>query len=677
MSFIFNKESILNLLEYFMIIRKTPIKGNRGRSDKNFVWDNYILTVLINHSLYVVSLLIVSCLRLYFMHFTNYNPSLNFFSLFIEICFLMLLLQSFFYEKALLILYAFLIQLLVPITASWSKMSILHASGFYYSILLLIPLVTIFLVLIFSINIPYTSDRVNDFYMEHPSAIYSSFMIIYAYTLIKYVIEFFSSYSYTYNQELLFNTYFTAQSDYTLTLDYFFNPSVYLDELGILFMILSFALVVLCIFFLWPTLIETDTNGKMYVIQLLLLLFQLQLTFTSSNLLVFFIAFESLLIPMIMMIAVWGSKNNRQANNYLVFYTMFSAIPMLLAIIYINTKFNTLNISSISFLIDFGFITLSWEEEMYLWFSFFLGFAVKTPMVPFHIWLPKAHVDAPTVGSVILAGLLLKIGLIGFIRVLLPLFPKATIFFSPYVAALATVGVIYSSLITLRQIDMKRIIAYSSVAHMNMAMVSLCSLNAMGIYSSIYLMISHGLVASGLFFLVGFLYNRFHVRSIEYYSGLGTIMPVMCMFFFVLTLANIAFPLTSGFIGEFLLLLGISISNFYLGFLNAFSMLFTTVYSLLLFGRVFLGELNPWFQNLVETQYIFDKVKQNNNYNFSGYGGLYKSISIFDIYYYEMNIIFTLISYIFFLGIYPQLIFQILINSSYLNNIIFNINSML
>jgi NADH-quinone oxidoreductase subunit M len=456
----------------------------------------------------------------------------------------------------------------------------------------------------------------------------------------------------------------------------------YIDELSMLFMGLSFSLIFLCIVFLWPTL-ELDVNKTLYISQLLLLLTQLQATFTAANLLTFFVAFESLLIPMMIMIAIWGSKNNRQANNYLVFYTMFSAIPMLLAILYINNKAGTLNISELHELMLNQIIIWTWEEEMYLWLAFFLGFAVKTPMVPFHIWLPKAHVDAPTVGSVILAGLLLKVGLVGFIRVLLPLFPVATIFFSPYVSAVATVGVIYSSLITLRQIDMKRIIAYSSVAHMNMALVSLCSLNGVGIYSSIYLMLSHGLIASGLFFLVGFLYNRFHVRSIENYSGLGTIMPIMSMFFFIFTLANIAFPLTSGFIGEFLLLLGISLSNFYLGFLNAFSMLLTTVYSMLLFGRVFLGELNLWFQNLVENKYMMEKVtmivQKNHKQEFSPDSTayfkeyedeLFKSISFFDIYYYEINILIFLLIGIFYMGIYPHSIFEVLVDSFYLTYII-------
>jgi NADH-quinone oxidoreductase subunit M len=456
----------------------------------------------------------------------------------------------------------------------------------------------------------------------------------------------------------------------------------YIDELSMLFMGLSFLLIFLCIVFLWPTL-ELDVNKTLYISQLFLLLTQLQATFTAANLLTFFVAFESLLIPMMIMIAIWGSKNNRQANNYLVFYTMFSAIPMLLAILYINNKTGTLNISELHELMLNQIIIWTWEEEMYLWLAFFLGFAVKTPMVPFHIWLPKAHVDAPTVGSVILAGLLLKVGLVGFIRVLLPLFPVATIFFSPYVSAVATVGVIYSSLITLRQIDMKRIIAYSSVAHMNMALVSLCSLNGVGIYSSIYLMLSHGLIASGLFFLVGFLYNRFHVRSIENYSGLGTIMPIMSMFFFIFTLANIAFPLTSGFIGEFLLLLGISLSNFYLGFLNAFSMLLTTVYSMLLFGRVFLGELNPWFQNLVENKYMMEKVtmevqkndkqefSQDSTEDFNEYQHeILKSVSFFDIYYYEVNILIILLVGIFSMGIYPDFTFKFLVGSGYLTYMI-------
>lgn len=462
----------------------------------------------------------------------------------------------------------------------------------------------------------------------------------------------------------------------------------YFDNLGIFFMGLGLILMYLSFLFLWPT-FHIDKNKTLYITQLLLLLTQLQATFTAGSLLGFFIFFESLLIPMLVMIVIWGSKNNRQAANYLVFYTMFSAVPMFLAIMYIMHKTNLQTIPELYYYVTCATdlkVSWTWNEQVFLWLAFFLGFAVKTPMVPFHIWLPKAHVDAPTVGSVILAGLLLKVGLVGFIRILYLLFPIATKFFAPYVAAVATVGVIYSSLITLRQIDMKRIIAYSSVAHMNMAMVSLCSLNSIGVYSSIYLMLSHGLIASGLFFLVGFLYNRFHVRSVYYYGGLATMMPVMSFFFFLFTLANMAFPLTSGFIGEFLLLLGISINNFYMAFLNSFSMLLTTVYSVLLFGRVFLGELKPWFQNMIQQVIEFELLKNinkntNKGTNYVSIGhikifyptsmpSLFKSISHYDIYYYELIIVLTLFIGIVFLGVYPQIIFTYLQQSMVLTEII-------
>jgi len=272
--------------------------------------------------------------------------------------------------------------------------------------------------------------------------------------------------------------------------------------------------------------------------------------------------------------------------------------------------------------------------------------------------LPKAHVDAPTVGSVILAGVLLKVGLIGFIRFLIPLFPEATHFFAPYVSAIATAGVLYASFITLRQIDIKRIIAYSSVAHINIAIVSLCALNPLGLYSSIYLIVSHGLIASGLFFLVGFLYTRFHVRSVSYFGGLATIIPIITLFFFLFSLANMAFPFTSGFIGEFLLLLSITLSNKFLGILNATCMLMTTVYTILLFGRVFLGELKPQFQNLIKLNY---KAELSSFF--------LKRFSIYDLYYYEFIIVFILSLFIFGLGIYPQCLLNLLVCSPYLINI--------
>jgi proton-translocating NADH-quinone oxidoreductase chain M len=421
-----------------------------------------------------------------------------------------------------------------------------------------------------------------------------------------------------------------------------FNCWFKIDTVTITFMFLTFLLIVLCIVFLWPTM-YTDKNFILYISQLVVLLVMLQLTFSATNLFTFFLAFESLLIPMIIMIALWGSKNNRQANNYLIFYTMVSALPMLLAILYLKIKCGTTN----ALFLPFFIYKLTVSEKIMIWVSLFFAFAVKTPMVPVHIWLPKTHVDAPTVGSVILAGVLLKVGLVGIIRFLWPLFPVLTQAFAPYVMAVATIGVLYASLITLRQIDIKRIIAYSSVAHMNMALVSFFSLNYVSFWGTLYLMVSHGLIASGLFFLVGFLYNRFHVRSIYYYSGLATCMPVCAIYFFLFTLANMAFPLTSGFIGEFLLLFSISLNNFYLAFLNSLSLLLTTVYCILLFGRMFLGELKPWLEQMV-LNYIYTKTNIHNK----------KEMQL-DLYPEEQIILGILLFFILFLGVYPQVFFQI------------------
>jgi proton-translocating NADH-quinone oxidoreductase chain M len=433
-----------------------------------------------------------------------------------------------------------------------------------------------------------------------------------------------------------------------------FNCIFGLDGIAMVFLILTYILITACIFFLWKH-VRIDNNFILYISQLLLLTTQLQLTFTALDLLTFFLAFESLLIPMIILIALWGSKNNRQANNYLIFYTMVSAIPMLLAILYLKFKLGYTSLFTLKMVL----YKLTTTEKMMVWLSFFFAFAVKTPMVPVHIWLPKTHVDAPTVGSVMLAGVLLKVGLIGMIRFLFPLFPTLTHFFAPYITAIATIGVIYASLITLRQIDAKRIIAYSSVAHMNMAMVSLCSLNYVGLYSTIYLMVSHGLIASGLFFLVGFLYNRFHVRSIYYYSGLATCMPYFAIYFFLFTLANMAFPLTSGFIGEFLLLLGITLNNFYLGFLNSLSMLLTTVYSVLLFGRVFLGELKVWLEQSV-LKYIHLQLYNKATNTQSG------KTTTLDLDMDECLIVGSLFIFILLLGIYPEILFILFDKGSFL-----------
>lgn len=451
--------------------------------------------------------------------------------------------------------------------------------------------------------------------------------------------EFYDSYI----QNNLFNhVNFDVLSNNSTSILYLFR----VDILGLLFVALNILLMTLCLISLLP-MFFFEPQIRLYIVLLLLVMVLLNMVFLAADLFTFFVAFEAVLIPMILLISIWGSPNRRQANNYLIFYTAVGAVPMLLGLLYLWSAgdFDSYIMLPLSFL-NLHLIDFTWSEQMWLWVAFFISFAIKTPMVPFHIWLPKAHVDAPTTGSVILAGLLLKVGLFGFLRVLMPIFPLATIFFSPYIAAFATIGVLYASLVTLRQIDMKRIIAYSSVAHMNMALVSLCSLNSLGISSAIFLMLSHGLVSSALFFLVGFLYNRFHQRTVTYYGDIATIMPRFTIFFFLFLLANMAFPLTAGFIGEFCCLLAIMKSNYLLGILAASSMLLTTVYCMLLFGRVCLGNPQNWLSKLMVTNLL--------NYN------NVKNVSSFELVFEEFIILIYLLTLTIFFGIYPQPIFLLI-----------------
>jgi NADH-quinone oxidoreductase subunit M len=358
------------------------------------------------------------------------------------------------------------------------------------------------------------------------------------------------------------------------------------DALSLMFLLLTNFLLMVCLLLLVPSL-AVDPKAYLGIAVLALLWWQLIVTFLAQDLLLFFVAFESLMIPLLFLIGIWGSPNRLQANNYLYFYTAVGAVGMLLAILYLWSICGTTNL----FLVRLLTPALTWTEKTWLWLGFFLAFAVKTPLVPFHIWLPKAHVEAPTTGSVLLAGLLLKIGLYGLLRICLGLFPDVSMWAAPLVSTLAVVGLIYASLITLRQIDMKRIIAYSSVAHMSLSLASVMTGSALGVAAGVYLSLSHGIVSSALFILVGALYARFHNRLVTYYGGLITWMPYFGVCFGFFSLANMAFPLTSGFMGEFWCLTAILAQNNLLGILASSSMLFSTVYSMLLFNRVFFGSL--------------------------------------------------------------------------------------
>ena len=258
---------------------------------------------------------------------------------------------------------------------------------------------------------------------------------------------------------------------------------------------------------------------------------------------------------------------------------------MLLGILYIYNLTGTLNYE---YLLQYQF---TFTEQYWLWLAFFLSFATKIPMFPFHIWLPEAHVEAPTVGSVLLAGILLKLGVYGFLRFSLTLFPTASLFFSPLVYLLSILGILYASFTAIRQSDLKRIIAYSSIAHMNLIMLGIFSFNIVGIEGSILQSISHGFVASGLFLLIGVLYDRYHSRFLFYYSGLAHLMPIYAIFFLIFILANISLPGTSSFIGEFLLLCGIYQTSFICCFFATTGVILCGGYSLWLYNRIMFGNL--------------------------------------------------------------------------------------
>jgi proton-translocating NADH-quinone oxidoreductase chain M len=282
---------------------------------------------------------------------------------------------------------------------------------------------------------------------------------------------------------------------------------------------------------------------------------------------------------------------------------------------------------------------LTLKEQKILWLAFFASFATKVPMVPVHIWLPEAHVEAPTAGSVILAGILLKLGTYGFIRFLFPIFPEACFYFSPLVYSVAAVGIVYTSLTAIRQTDFKRIIAYTSVAHMNLVILGLFSFNSIGLEGAILQSLSHGFVASALFAVIGVVYDRYHTRTVKYYGGLVHVMPLYIIIFLLFTMANIGLPGTGSFVGEFLILTGSYKTNTVITFIGATGMILGGCYSLWLFNRIAYGNL--------KTQYISQFIDLNKR---------------------EFYIFLPLIVGTLVMGVYPKI---------FLNSIHMSINTLL
>jgi len=416
-----------------------------------------------------------------------------------------------------------------------------------------------------------------------------------------------------------------------------YNFSFGIDGISLFFIYLSTLLIPLCILFSFYNMKQKNKlEIELYQSFLFLTLFLLIIVFSSLDILFFYIVFEIIIIPFFILIGISSYRKRRIHASYLfLFYTLIGSFLMLISIFSLYSYCGSTNIEV---LLNNNY---SFYRESLLWFSFFISFAIKIPMFPFHIWLPEAHVEAPTEGSVLLAGVLLKLGGYGFLRFLLPLFPNTTYYFSPFVILICCLGIFYTSFVTLKQIDIKRIIAYSSIAHMNVCVLGIFSFNSLGLAGSIHLMIAHGVVSGALFFLIGMLYNRYHTKLIKYYGGLIYSMPIFSFFLFFFIISNISFPLTSNFIGEFLILISLFFSfNYYILFFVCFAIFTCTIYSMWLFNKII---------------FMYPRIEYIKNYN--------------DLSFLEISLLVILFFFVCWLGIYPDFIFGILnmsINYNYI-----------
>ncbi len=354
------------------------------------------------------------------------------------------------------------------------------------------------------------------------------------------------------------------------------------DGISVLFVVLSALLMPFCILASWDSI---DQRVREYMIVFLILETLMIGVFTTLDLAMFYVFFEGTLLPMFLIIGIWGGKRRIQASYKFFFYTFTGSVLMLLAIMAMYWNAGTTDITKL--------LTHQFPAGMqtWLWLAFFASLAVKMPMWPFHRWLPEAHVEAPTAGSVILAAILLKLGGYGFLRFSLPMFPDASAYFANFVFALSVAAIIVTSLVALVQTDIKKLIAYSSVAHMGFVTMGIFAGNALGIQGAMFQMISHGIVSGALFLCVGVIYDRMHTREVAAYGGLVERMPQYAFAFMIFTMANVGLPGTSGFVGEFLTLIGVFQVNTWVAFGAAFGVILSAGYALWLYRRVIFGAL--------------------------------------------------------------------------------------
>jgi NADH-quinone oxidoreductase subunit M len=356
------------------------------------------------------------------------------------------------------------------------------------------------------------------------------------------------------------------------------------DTLAMALLLLTTALMPLCILASWS--IEKQVGA--YMVLFLLLEALMIGVFCALDIFLFYIFFEGGLIPMFILIGVWGGQRRVYAALKFFLYTLLGSLLMLVALVAMTLMAKT---TSIPELTAFHFPV---DVQIWLWLAFFASFAVKMPMWPVHTWLPDAHVEAPTAASVVLAAILLKMGGYGFLRFSLPMFPAASHLFTPLVFALSIIAIVYASLVAFRQTDVKKLIAYSSVAHMGFVTMGIFAGNAQGIQGAIFQMISHGVVSGALFLCVGVIYDRMHTREIAFYGGLVNRMPVYAAVFMLFSLANVGLPGTSGFVGEILTMVGAFRVNAWVAAGAATGVILSAMYALTLYRKVALGPLvNP------------------------------------------------------------------------------------